>query len=262
MRILVFTLLSLLLWSCSSPGPGRQVWVDDGLVNELDGYWLYLPESFSKEERWPVLVYLVGGDMASGPNPRSAKNEGPIRYAVGSKDEQLSNLVLDNFIIINPHMTTGPRSERQWGQHADAIVHLVDQVISQYNGDSQKVTITGPSKGGRGCWSVIKKHPDRFNKVIAISGQVYCESGCEQLIDKPIWIIHNDEDDLVSSQYSKDVVSWFQNHQIDFLKVDNMSLSTDELSNQKLFTLCSKKGHDAWSAAYSSPEFYEWILNH
>ena len=261
MRILVCLLTLTFLFSCSSPGPGHQVWVDDGLVNDLDGYWLYLPENYHHSDKeWPVLVYLVGGDMAAGPNPRTAKNEGPIRYANNSSNETLKQYVLDSFIIIQPHMTTGPREQREWGQHADAIIHIIDQVLEQYNGNKNRISITGVSKGGHGCWQVAKKHPDRFHKIIPISGRINCNEDCDVLLYKPIWIIHNDGDQQVESEYSKSVVKWFQQRQRPFLTVDNMSLSSDELSAQRIFSLLQKKGHDAWGGAYSSPVLYEWIL--
>mgnify|MGYP001369476090 CR=1 FL=1 len=260
MKTPIAIIVLILLGGCSSPGPGEQVWVDDGLANELDGYWLYLPRTYQDDKEWPVLVYLVGGDMAAGPNPRTAKDEGPIRYALSSSDEQLKHYVLDSFIIIHPHMTTGPREQRQWGQHADAIIHIMDQVAEKYHGNKSKVTITGASKGGHGSWDVAKKHPSRFNKIIPISGRINCNEDCKALLNKPIWIIHNDGDQQVESVYSKSAVQWFEDQSVLFNSVNNMNLPSSELTNQQLFTLFPKDGHDAWGEAYSSPQLYQWIL--
>lgn len=92
----------MLVCGCThEPSAGKQVLVTEGLsAKVVDGYWLYLSKAHNAKKEWPVILFLQGSDGIS-PNPRTAKNAGPVQYALGNpKDIKQKLSIADSFIII------------------------------------------------------------------------------------------------------------------------------------------------------------------
>ncbi|MFY0687003.1 MAG: hypothetical protein JXQ90_07560 [Cyclobacteriaceae bacterium] len=249
--------VSAFLWlmtACQqSPQPGNQVLMERKAYFVIDSYWIYLPDQFDPEKSYPLIVYLQGGDMAAGPNPRTVKNDGPAKIALLPNPHHFAK---DSFIIINPHMNTGPRHKRQWGQHADELNLILDEISANHNIDDKRIYLTGPSKGGRGTFNILKKIPDRIAASVPIAGRIDCQSGCDAILTEPIWIIHNQGDPLVEVDFAYNVERFFlsQNHTLK--KSSNSSLDS---AHQRLSILTGET-HDAWTHIYQSKAFYQWLL--
>ncbi|MBN1568333.1 MAG: alpha/beta fold hydrolase [Acidobacteria bacterium] len=50
----------------------------------------------------------------------------------------------------------------------DLLIALLDDVISKYRIDPDRIYLTGISLGGRGVWYLAYKHPDRFAAIVPI----------------------------------------------------------------------------------------------
>ncbi|NMM47778.1 carboxylesterase family protein [Marinigracilibium pacificum] len=228
--------------------------------NKFDGYWLKLPLGFNNEKQWPVIIFLQGGHGFS-PNPENSKNDGPIKFSNADIKESLK-IVADSFIIVNPHMKIGPIEKSHWQQYPEEISNLINHIVKEYNGDSQRIYITGLSKGGHGSWELAKKLPGVFAAIIPISGRIYCENNCVEISKIPIWIIHNQKDEVADYSYSKNKVAKLEEqNNISFLRKSNCKLNTKEIQSDYIFTSYPKNGHDAWNESYASKDLYMWLLN-
>ena len=247
----------------NSPRAGAQVWIDKGYsASVVDGYWLYLPKHMDKNKKYPVILFLQGG-YGSSPNPRTSKEDGPAKYALAQlKDAELASYVKDSFLIINPHMKPGPSEQRQWAQYDKPLMKIVDEVSANYQGDHRRIYLTGLSRGGHGSWGLLKKHPDYFAAVIPIAGRITCRSSCEEIKNIPMWIIHNAADNVVEVDYALNTADYMETKlQMDFLRLDNVTLNSQQLNTDKILSVLPDEGHDAWNRAYSTPELYQWMLS-
>ncbi len=138
-------LLAILILGCTSEtGPGKQVLIQTG-HKVLDSYWLYLPQKYEKTKKYPLILFLTGGYGVS-PNPETSKGDGPSKFAMANvKDPELSNIVKDSFIIINPHMMPGAYERRQWFQFHDEILDILKKMKEDYSIDESRVYLTGLS---------------------------------------------------------------------------------------------------------------------
>lgn len=252
-------LLSCLISCSEKPEPGKQVLITEGYPNQVvDAYWLYLPKEYSEEKKkWPLIMYLQGGDASASPNPRTVKDGGPIGYL--PTQPNLPN----SFIVVNPHMRTGTRENRQWFKNADALVQIINQTIKEFNVDPERIYLTGQSRGGHGTWGVAKQFPETFTAIAPIAGAITCKSNCEKVVDIPTWIIHNVGDPVVSYDYPLATVDYFENKLgRSFLKTTNLPSIVIADSTSIFTTFNSDQHGGAGAKVYSSPEFYDWLLSH
>ena len=258
---LLLIVIAVYLFSCG-PSPGNQILINEGLPgNVIDAYWLYLPRGHQNHQKWPVILFLQGG-AGTSPNPRSTKEDGPAKFALLNVNaDGPKHVVSDTFIIINPHMTPGPRSSRQWDQHGEELLNIVNQVITKHSGDPNRIYLTGLSKGGHGSWELYKKNPDKFAALLTISGRVECRDNCEKLAEKPIWLVHNERDDQVEFGYTEKVVAYFTN-QMDQPFTQINTINRNVITEKRIFTAFPADGHDAWNNTYNSTVVYDWMLLH
>lgn len=256
---LFISVLPIILISCKeSPAPGKQVLVENRFDKKaIDSYWLYLPPQHSKQKKWPIIMFLQGQDGISS-NPSTCKEAGPVSI----RNSSLANLV-NEFIIINPHMTIGPIEEREWSQYSNTLLQIIMDVSKTYSGDSSKYYLTGLSLGGTGTWTIAKKHPEVFAAIVPISGRLSCNKNCDKLATLPMWIIHNQQDGSVSFRYASDAVNYFEeNLSVNFTRLYSVtSTKNDALAGDHLFALPESTDHDAWTKAYSSSQLYTWLLS-
>jgi len=251
-------LLGFITGCSGKPTPGKQVLITEGFSkNVLDGYWIYLPKDYREDKKWPILMFLQGGDASAGPNPYTVKDGGPVSYLMKPQ----VNLP-DSFIIVNPHMRTGQREQRQWFQHANDLVQITDQVNAKHHADPKRVYLTGQSRGGHGTWGVARRYPDKFAAIVPIAGAILCETNCEMMAGLPMWIIHNDGDPVVGYEYPQAAVDYLENELgLSFLRTSN--LKAERILNSKaIFTTFDSDAHGgAGSRASTSPHFHNWLLS-
>ena len=216
----------------------------------IEGYWLWLPENHDDTEEWPVIFFLNGG-LGSGPDPRASQNEGPSKYVA-------NYLGAEKCIIINPHMKTGPKLQRQWYQFDDELMSILENVVDEFNGDKSRIYLTGLSRGGHGSWGLAKRYPDKFAALVPIAGSISCAKNCEELIDLPIWIVHNDGDNIVDVDRPRKAVEKMRKELK--LKFETSASLKIDADHNLIYTEFQKEGHDAWSRVYSSSYFYDWLL--
>ncbi|MFY0625786.1 MAG: prolyl oligopeptidase family serine peptidase [Reichenbachiella sp.] len=261
----IFNILSLSIYhlciiGCSEkPEAGKQVLITEGFSNKvLDAYWLYLPKNYDKNRKWPMIMFLQGGDASASPNPNTVKDGGPINYIL-----KQHRALPDSFVLINPHMRTGTMEQRQWSKNANSLIQIINHSVAHNNVDPNRIYLTGISRGGLGTWGVAKKFPEKFAAIVPIAGAITCKSDCEKITDLPMWIIHNVGDPVVEYDYPEETIDFLEKELgKSFLRISN--LVTDKMSNDTkyIFTSFESDKHGgAGSKVYSSAEVYQWLLD-
>ncbi len=219
----------------SSAGqPGQQV---EAVFESSDGakvpYLIYLPKNYSTEsdQEFALLYFLHGRGESNGPLSLVAK-WGPPKFAARGDDLP--------YIIVSPQC---PRSDR-WSSDTQQkrLTELLDAITNRYRVNEDSIFLTGLSMGGYGTWTMATNSPARFAAVAPICGGGD-PAKAANLVDVPIWVFHGDQDKPVPFEKSVKMV--------DAIK--------EAGGTQVRFTTMENVGHNCWSAAYATPELYQWM---
>lgn len=232
-------LLALLpLAACSSlpPGPPSPSGEPTGfLIKSLPAggrkYGLFVPQAYSPQRRWPVIVFLHGIGEAGG-DPQSA-----MRVGLGPAihDQQATF----------PFIVIFAQSHGGWDENSDAardVLAALDQVKRDYSVNEDCVTLTGLSTGGYGTWALGARHKDKFSALVPMAA--YSDhKDVDQLTDIPVWCFHNTGDPFVLAAGSHSMVN-----------------QINERGGHAEYTELFAPGHDCWSHAYSEDKLFNWML--
>lgn len=193
-------------------------------------YLLFLPNSdTAKEQLSPTIIFLHGAGER-GSNLEDVKRHGVAKIVEEQPDFP--------FIVISPQCPP----DEYWSVQLLSI--LLDEAISLYPIDPDRVYLTGLSMGGYGTWHLAAAEPQRFAAIAPICGGGN-PSAVRKLKNLPAWAFHGARDNVVPLKESEIMVS--------ALKAGNGNVK---------FTLYPDADHDSWTQTYNNPELYEWFLQH
>jgi pimeloyl-ACP methyl ester carboxylesterase len=101
------------------------------------------------------------------------------------------------FAAMREHIVLVPvAAKRDWTNHFDSLMSLVDLAVTKLGGDPHRVTLAGQGMGGQGVWQIASLAPERFCAIVAICGWVDDRVGntlppemLQALKSKPIWAL-------------------------------------------------------------------------
>lgn len=229
----------------------------------LDGvgyrYQIYIPVNYTPDELHPVILFLHGaGEQGEDGRLPTQVGLGPAIREAGNRFP---------FIVVfpqsHPHQLSGER--------ATLALKTLDQTIKEFNGDPERIYLTGISMGGYATWYLAVHAPHKFAALVPISGYVtkprpdlsakqnaailkenpFAKSSdpymtvASQISRVPVWIFHGGADSVVWPEESRRM---FQ-----ALKASGLEVRYTEYDGV---------GHHAWDKAYSDPDLWTWLLSH
>jgi predicted peptidase len=195
-------------------------------------YLLFLPEGYEeKQQRWPMILFLHGAGER-GNDLNLVKKHGPAKIVETKKDFP--------FIVVSPQCPQG----QWWTEKVEVLINLLDDIVSRYNVDTERIYLTGLSMGGYGTWTLAAAYPERFAAIVPIcgGGQPYMANRFKEI---PVWAFHGAKDFLVPPAESKEMVN-----------------AINAFGGSARLTIYPDATHDSWTATYDNPELYEWLLKH
>ncbi|NQT63128.1 MAG: dienelactone hydrolase family protein [Candidatus Marinimicrobia bacterium] len=194
---------------------------------ELD-YLLYLPNSYSSERPWPLVLYLTGLETA-GDIDLINQNGPPQAISEGLEND---------FFVLAPQLP----GDVHWD--AEALMALLMDIQSEYSIDPGRIYVTGfGDRGGYGCWDVATSYPGTFSKVAPISAPA-CTEIC-RVGDVSIRIYHGKIDQLVPLEDAENM-----RFELDYYCKADVELKVYEGME-----------HQIWDTVYADSEFWLWLTN-
>ena len=211
-------------------------------------YRLYVPETYSSEKQYPLVIFLHGAGSRGTDNTLQLTGSG-LAYML--------DFGYDDCIIIAPQCP----EESQWvltpwadGAYSTddveispqlaAFMEVLANVCNEYSVDFSRIYLTGLSMGGFGTWDLITRYPDVFAAAVPICGSGD-PSKAKLLADSQtkIWTFHGTADPVVPYEGTASTVEAVINAGGDIK-----------------FTPYEGMKHDTWTITYKSPEVYEWMF--
>ncbi|MDQ0874384.1 putative peptidase [Paenibacillus sp. V4I3] len=198
-------------------------------------YQLFLPHDYEskKDNKYPLILFLHG--IKKRGEDISVLDGYGLTWIAESKQDF-------PFIVVTPQCP----SDSNWTLEYHSIKALVDEIITNYRVDSDRVYVTGFSMGGNGTWDFASRSPEFFSAVVPISG--WFDSDKTMLLkDVPIWAFHCVDDDVVPVSGTEDMVK-----------------ALTSIGGNVKFTYYAglKHDHRVMHETFNTTELYTWLLNH
>ncbi len=194
------------------------------------GYLLFLPKEYGKDRKlWPTILFLHGAG-------ERGDDLGILgRIALPMVLEERDDFP---FIVISPQCPKG----RTWSN--EFLVALLDEIVSKYRVDTDRIYLTGLSMGGNGTWNLAMECPGRFAAIAPVCGWGDT-SRVSVLRDVPVWVFHGELDTSVPVARGREIAE-----------------ALVKAGGNVKTTLYPGRGHDCWHETYNDPVLYEWLLRH
>jgi predicted peptidase len=153
---------------------------------------------------------------------------------------------------------------------ATLALKTLDKTVKEFNGDPQRLYVTGISMGGFGTWTLAAKAPGKFAAIVPICGFVNLKrpdlpaerksfvlkddpfakspdsymAAASQISKVPTWIFHGGADPVIPPEESRRM---FQ-----ALKASGFDVKYTEYEGVE---------HNSWDRAYAEPDLVPWLLS-
>lgn len=191
---------------------------------------VYYPEGFSKDKKYPLVIFLHGAG-ARGKTPERLYTNVVLSYIQKRQNER-------GFILLAPHC-----NGINWDEQMSTLLRLVQSYRELPYVDDTRIHLTGNSMGGYGTWSLSILRPDWFASIMPVCGGAHC-GFAPRLVDLPIRTFHGFCDKRVDPAESMMVV-----------RTVNMAGGYAEL------ILFPNNPHDIWAEVYDDDKNYDWLLS-
>ncbi|MDL1878506.1 phospholipase [Cytophagia bacterium CHB2] len=214
-------------------------------------YQIFVPQHFTPAKKWPVILFLHGAGERGADCERQAQvGLGPaIRKQIESFPA----------IVVLPQC----RQDSVWiGKMEELALAALDKTIKDFNGDTQRIYLTGLSMGGYGAWYLASRHPQKFAALAPVCGGIIpppsrlfpryalnlipkdkpYETIAQKIGKMPVWIFHGEADPVIRVTESRE-----------------MNAALRALGGKVKYTEYPGVGHNSWDSAYAEPEFWSWL---
>ena len=230
MRLGIYFLsLGLLLQACQAQGDlisGAQTVA----IAETLEYYLYYPAEYEENPNteFGLLLFLHGGGEARGQLGELKENGPPKLLAEGKQFP---------FLVLAPQ---NPHKKKWWNIHA--VNQLLDTIVENNRVYSNRIYLTGLSRGGSAAWEMAVQFPEKFAALAVVCGMA--PTPYAHWLDKamPIWVFHGDKDEVIPVGESDAMVQQLRDsgHDVQYSRYEGV-------------------GHNSWAMAYTTEELYTWM---
>ncbi len=134
---------------------------------------------------------------------------------------------------------------------AKSAKNILDNVIAEYNIDTDRIYGTGVSQGGYGIWNLDLEYPDLFAAIVPIAaGGDPNSPNLDSIVNQPIWTFQAKADPTIPIDYSANIVN--------ALKQKGSSIKYTTYSADEYFF---PSAHFSWIPAYQNQDMTNWMLN-
>lgn len=217
-------------------------------------YQVFVPRDFTRREKWPVIMALHGGGEYG--------SDGYRQMLVGLAPAIRRNPDRFRAIVVFPQAVADGKPGWQL-ESGTAAMAALDKTLKQFNGDPNRVILTGYSAGGNGTWFLASRYPERFAALVVVCGFVSKFTSPSNRIEYPSLVSDPDPHTEVAKRVSRIPIRMYHGDVDDIvLPVESrkMAAALKTLgANYEYFEL-PKTNHNAWDPAYNDAKLIEWML--
>ncbi|HSI69575.1 MAG TPA: PHB depolymerase family esterase [Gillisia sp.] len=249
--ISILMILPLSVWAQTVEEFNREQFI---IKNDTLNYRILYPANFSKDEKYPVVLFLHGAGERGNDNESQLTHGGElfleqhkefpaiVIFPQAPKDDYWAKVEVERDSI--PYQFNF-KNEEEPTKALHLVMALLNSVTAEAYVDTNRIYIGGLSMGAMGTFELISRQPETFAAAFAICG------GANPAIVENyppkfnIWIFHGEKDDIVIPEYSKIMAREINSHG----------------GNAKL-SLYPNDNHNSWDSAFAEPYLLPWLFSH
>lgn len=183
-------------------------------------YYIYVPEVEDTTTKLPMLIYFHG--------VQDTLERAPERGLGGLIN---TGEIEPSGIVILPQATNGTKNiDFCTKNYEEAVLELTRDVAEEYNGDLNRLSVSGHSNGGTAAYKIVNNFPGTFAACAPIAGVGNTEKGVQQT---SLWAFQGSNDTLVKQNTGLRVA----------IRCQNMGYDSK-------FYVYKGKGHDIQTLTY------------
>ncbi|UNK50737.1 alpha/beta hydrolase-fold protein [Lysobacter sp. S4-A87] len=254
-RLIVLLLVALTSACAHRPArdaSGRFVERELQVEGATHRYQVFVPSAQAGGRHPPVILFLHGS------GERGSDNQ--IQTEVGLGPYLRKHLSDFPAIVVMPQSPEG----QSWdGANARMALAALDASVREFDGDQDRIVLTGLSRGGYGVYELALMEPLHFAALVPVCGGITQPPGvperlqvegvvqapdpfaaaAQRLQHLPMWLFHGANDDAVTPDQSR--------HMAEALRRVGADVRYSELAGV---------GHDVWDPTYATPELWTWVF--
>ena len=224
---------------------------------------VYIPAGYDPAKKYPVILYLHGRGARGNDNEKQigGAHLGSVIQLFDMKHSERYR----SFIAVFPQTQSG-----WFGDPAEEAIKALDQTVTEFNGDAQRIYLMGASLGGYGSWYLAAKYPNKFAAVVPVSGGVVTPSvqplaalkslmpaemfalysapdpyaAFAKAVGKtPVWIFHGGQDDTIDVKESR-----------------KMEAALRAAGGTVKYTEYAEEKHFIADRVFTDAEFWKWLM--
>jgi predicted peptidase len=214
-------------------------------------YQVYVPADYAGGEKWPVILFLHGSGESG--------SDGVLQTTAGLGNALRRDPSRYPAIVVFPQV---PEGSAWTGAQADLALAALNQTLTEFHADADRIYLTGLSLGGYGTWYLAYRHPELFAAVVPICGWIDgrpdrehfdpivapqdgppLEAVARRLGRTPIWIFHGEADSAVPVAGARGPAAALQAAGADVRYTEYLGMD-----------------HNVWDATYGSDTFVRWLF--
>ncbi len=223
--------------------------------NDTLNYRVLLPDDFSEDEKYPVVLVLHGAGERGDDNEAQLAHGSDLFLKTENREKFPAIVIFpqapkdDYWAKVEVKRDTMPfefdfKNMDAPTKSLNMVMKLMDSLVKQEFVNDKKIYVGGLSMGGMGTFEILYKKPEMFAAAFAICGGANPEIADFYPEGLNIWIFHGEKDDVVPPRLSKEMA-----------RVINHTGGNARLS------LYPNDNHNSWDSAFSEPYLLPWLFS-
>ena len=246
--LLILMVTPLLIAAQSDDYEKRMHVTEHGILK----YRILMPLEFSKDKKYPVLLFLHGSGERGNDNEKQLihgsrfffnnRNKYPaiLLFPQCSENDYWASLIddPDNPSVFKFDYGRKPTKSLQ------LVISLLDSIEQLQYVDNKRIYVGGLSMGGMGTLEILYRKPKTFAAAFSICGAGNTDSVTKYAKNTKLWLFHGAQDQVVLPEYSQKMVDALKN-----------------AGAKPKYTLYPKAHHNSWDDAFKEPKFLSWLFS-
>lgn len=205
-------------------------------------YRLYVPLGYDANRKYPLLVWLHGGDGRGSDNVKQLNGGNQIATHFLASDAV--QLKLPMFILL-PQCPSGDNWSdpdlNQPSEWLELTMGAIAEVQKEFSIDPDRLYLAGHSMGGLGVWSTLQAYPGKWAAALILSAYDSF-TDVKALAQTPLWVFQGADDQTVPVTLVREMMKQ--------LRKAHANLR---------YTEYPKTDHKVWKRAFAESDLVSWL---
>jgi len=199
-------------------------------------YRLFIPASYDKSEKYPLILWLHGAGGIGDDNRRQISEDQVPGTRLWTKSQNQRR---------HPAFVLVPQSRAGWGSQPElkSVLEILNALEMEFSIDERRIYILGQSNGGLGTWDLVTTQPDLFAAAVLVCAAGSFPNRAANVARLPIWVF----------QGARDNAGFV-------IAARSMIAEIKAAGGNPRYTEYEKAGHDIWNRVFKEPMLFDWLF--